>query len=139
MLVQNVEDETQSSATVCNIVSLKSSKPGFYHQLWCILRTHLVTWFLAVVVASAVLRERIVIIVDVGSVGGSYGAMSLSWCLTKASRNERLSLKSQAIVNLKPMAYLYSRQLFFSGILLYRSFYFSTSLFFLFSLLLRPM
>lgn len=81
-------------------------------ELWCILRSHLVIWFLAVVVASAVLRERIVIIVEVDGLGGSCGAMSVSWCLTKASKNERFSLKSQAIVNLKTMAYLYSRQLF---------------------------
>lgn len=82
-------------------------------ELWCILRIHLVIWFLAVVVGSAVLRERIVIIVEVDSVGGSYGEMSLSWCLTKATRNEMFSLKSQALINLKTMAYLYSRQLFF--------------------------
>lgn len=58
-------------------------------------------------------KRRIVVIVKVDSVGGSYGAMSFSWCLTKAIRNERFSLKSQVIVNLKTMAYLCSRQLFF--------------------------
>lgn len=45
------------------------------------------------VVASAALREGIIIIIEANSLGGSYGAVSLSWCLTKATRNERICLK----------------------------------------------
>lgn len=64
-------------------------------ECWCTLKSYL--WFCCLVVASAALREGVIIIIEANSLGGSYGAVSLSWCLTKATRNERISLKKTGV------------------------------------------